>query len=256
MDGTFIPLDGSIGNVRDLVALRDELSQRSIELMYVTGRDQKLVGLAIDEHKLPIPTWMICDVGSSIYRLDDGGRHTPVRGYQQHLRDLVGKSDVNALAEHLGCVRELRKQELEKQGEFKLSFYTLASNLRATSERVRMILQEQSLPYELIASVDPFTGDGLMDLLPTRVSKAYALRWWAAHTKCDQESIVFAGDSGNDLAALTAGYRSIVVGNASPSLVNEVRESHASAGWTDRLHVASESATSGVLEGLRHFAKR
>ncbi len=64
---------------------------------------------------------------------------------------------------------------------------------------------------------------------------------------------MFAGDSGNDLAALSAGYRSIVVGNASKSVVEEVTAAHRAAGWQDRLFLASRPATSGVLQGFRYF---
>ena len=101
--------------------------------------------------------------------------------------------------------------------------------------------------------VDPFTGEGLIDFLPQGVSKDYALRWWVEHTGRDEQTILFAGDSGNDLAALTAGYRSIVVANADESVAQAVSDAHQNAGWEDRLFLAQKPATSGVLEGLRHF---
>jgi hydroxymethylpyrimidine pyrophosphatase-like HAD family hydrolase len=114
-------------------------------------------------------------------------------------------------------------------------------------------IAETESPYETIASVDPFTGSGLIDCLPRGVSKDYALGWWVNHLGRSREEIVFAGDSGNDLAALTAGYRSIIVSNADASVTERARELHRSVGWTDRLFVASRPATSGVLEGLRHY---
>jgi hypothetical protein len=55
-------------------------------------------------------------------------------------------------------------------------------------------------------------GNGLIDLLPTNVSKAHALAWWVDHARMMPDSIVFASDSGKELAALTAGYRAILVG--------------------------------------------
>ena len=68
-----------------------------------------------------------------------------------------------------------------------------------------------------------------------------------------RESIVFAGDSGNDLAALTAGYRAILVGNADRSLAHQALQAHQQSNWSDRLYLAREKATSGVLEGCRWF---
>lgn len=254
MDGTFIPLEGNADNIRDLPILTEELQRHSVELMYVTGRDFALVQAAIAEHTLPTPTWMICDVGSSIYRLkDDTCQHVLLTEYQQHLNSRVGSINVNRLAECFDSHRRLVRQEASKQGQFKLSYYTDAAALPSTTVELKVIIREQDLPYELIASVDPFTGDGLIDFLPAGVSKAYALRWWASFTGQKEESIVFAGDSGNDIAALTSGYRSIIVGNASKALIDEVRQTHKSAGWSDRLRIANSPATSGVLEGLREF---
>jgi hydroxymethylpyrimidine pyrophosphatase-like HAD family hydrolase len=90
-------------------------------------------------------------------------------------------------------------------------------------------------------------------LLPAGVSKASALQWWCRERNLSQESVVFAGDSGNDLAAFVAGYQTVIVGNASGLIVQKVREAHHEAGWANRLLCAEGHATSGVLEGLRHF---
>ena len=73
------------------------------------------------------------------------------------------------------------------------------------------------------------------------------------HAGVKPESLVFAGDSGNDLAALIAGYRTIVVANADRRLAQQVQDAHRAAGWKDRLHLARGRATSGVLEGCRRF---
>jgi HAD superfamily hydrolase (TIGR01484 family) len=253
MDGTFIPLDGHQGNIRDLALLQAELEHRSIELVYVTGRDYQLVQSAIQSHLLPIPTWIICDVGTTIYSRGRDGQHQLLAAYRDHMAGIADGTDAETLAELMDTVSGTQKQESEKQGQFKLSYYTDANELSRVAAQFEGRLISKRLPYELISSVDPFTGRGLLDFLPTAVSKAYALAWWAAHTQRDQASIVFAGDSGNDFAALTAGYRSILVGNASPTVVSQVRSAHQRSGWSNRLHVATGYATSGVLEGLTHF---
>ena len=72
-------------------------------------------------------------------------------------------------------------------------------------------------------------------------------------TKRPSRSVIFAGDSGNDLAAFNAGYKTIFVGNAADSIVDKVQEARRCAGWSDRLYHASRHATSGVLEGVQHF---
>ncbi len=253
MDGTFIPLDGNEQNQRDLHEIQSELERHNIELMYVTGRHFDLAIDAVQTHGLPSPPWMICDVGASIYQSHSSGKYQQVNAYVQHLSDLVGDYDRIGLISLLRDLGHLRLQEDEKQTRFKLSYYCDADLLEATANRLKQRLVEANAPYRIIASVDPFTGDGLIDLLPQGVSKAHALNWWASHTNCGHRSIIFAGDSGNDLAALTAGYRSIVVGNAESTLAAEVSRAHDAADWSDRLLIAKSPATSGVLEGLRHF---
>jgi hydroxymethylpyrimidine pyrophosphatase-like HAD family hydrolase len=86
------------------------------------------------------------------------------------------------------------------------------------------------------------------------VSKAFAIDWWCRDQQLSADEVVFSGDSGNDYAALTAGYRSVLVGNASRDLASRVQLAHQENGWPDRLCLASQHATSGVLEGLRHFS--
>lgn len=253
MDGTFIPLEGNEENRRDLARLCAEIEGRGIDLVYVTGRHYELVLDAIESDDLPTPRWLICDVGTSIYESSECEKHQLLQAYHAHLRQVVGNFDVSRLAEELSSIGELRLQESEKQGPFKLSYYSDAPFLGGITVDVSRLLDTLGAPYRIISSVDPFTGAGFVDLLPENVSKDYALRWWVDHTRCSRESIVFAGDSGNDLAALTAGYRSIVVANADDPVVAKATQAHQAAGWTNRLYVAGKPATSGVLEGLKHF---
>ena len=253
MDGTFIPLEGSAQNQRDLRVLEQELKRHKIALMYVTGRHLELVLEVIQQEDLPRPPWLICDVGASIYQLDSSSRYVPLEAYVQQLQKLLDGWTRQELVDRLSPIGEIRLQETEKQTPFKISYYCDAPQLESLAMHVRQRLSELSAPFNLIASVDPFSGSGLIDLLPTGVSKAYALDWWVKHERMSPQSIVFAGDSGNDLAALTAGYRSIVVGNADPSVVAAAKRSHLDAGWIKRLATPTGHATTGVLEGLRHF---
>ena len=253
MDGTFIPLDGNRENQQDLQVLSCELSRRGVELLYVTGRHFELAMEAVQAHGLPLPAWLICDVGTSLYHRVDGDPFCLDESYVQHLQDIVGSLSVQELSQQLAGMDGLSLQPAEKQGRFKLSYDCDAARLQERCDRVQERLVQLQAPYRIIASVDPFTGGGLIDLLPSNVSKAYALRWWVSAHERAADSVMFAGDSGNDLAALSVGYQSIVVGNAASSLVEQVTKAHAEAGWRKRLYVASKQATSGVLKGLRHF---
>lgn len=256
LDGTLIPLEGDAEHPRSLEELPRELEAEGIDLAFVTGRHLGLVREAMADHDLPRPAWIICDVGTSVYSPGSDDAWDLNGSYQDHLAGLVEGWDVGRTEGLLGDVTGLRKQEPEKQGRFKLSYYCDAGRLEELVGTIEPRLDSHGAPYRVIASVDPFTDDGLIDLLPEGVSKSYALDWLVRHCGLRKGEVVFAGDSGNDLAALTAGYHSIVVANAADDVVRQAEAAHREAGWDGRLYLAEGTATSGVLEGLRHFLGR
>jgi alpha-amylase len=253
LDGTLIPLDGDEQNRSDLRTLAQHLAHHDVTLTYVTGRHFESVAAAIEQFQLPQPDWVICDVGTSIYERTQSGEFTPVEAYQLHQERIIAAMPTAALCGHLESLEGLQLQEEEKQGRFKLSFYAKAEQLNPLVERIQRQLEKTCAPYSIIHSVDPFNGNGLIDLIPASVSKAYALEWWAGRIALSPDGIVFAGDSGNDLAALTAGHRAIVVANADHVVVQRAYNEHREAGWKNRLFLARGNATSGVLEGCRWF---
>lgn len=252
LDGTLIPLPGDEQNRADLERLRGYLAVNAMTLAFVTGRHLAIAVEVMAEHELPRPDWIICDVGTTIYREATGGWEE-VAEYHEHLAAICATLPIDELRRVSAGFEDLTLQEAEKQGAFKLSFYTDRMRLEAAAGEVRQWLAARDAPYSLISSVDPFTNRGLIDVLPREISKAYAIEWWRQHCGFAVEQIVFAGDTGNDFAALVAGYRSIVVGNAEPALAAAVREEHRRQGFAGRLYLATGDATSGLLEGLQAF---
>ncbi|WP_339734601.1 malto-oligosyltrehalose trehalohydrolase [uncultured Gimesia sp.] len=253
LDGTFIPLEGNSQNRSALQTLTSQFAAHDISLIFVTGRHFESVIQAITEFQLPEPEWIICDVGTSIFKRQYSGTFTPVTAYQDYQNQIIAPMPIASLRERLQSTPGLRLQEEAKQGPFKLSFYADATQLDKLVDHIQADLDQTDAPYSIIHSIDPFNGDGLIDLLPATVSKAHALEWWIAAYTLNAEDIVFSGDSGNDLAALTAGYRTILVGNADRTLAQRVYQLHHESGWKNRLYLAHDSATSGVLEGCRWF---
>ncbi len=274
LDGTLIPLEGQPQQALDLRTIEAELSRRGMALMFVTGRHLASIMTAIETAQLPLPGWIVADVGTSIYRRSPPAHaksQQPHEGHQQyqllveysaHLQQVVGQFTVARLAQSLGELQSLkslatlRLQEPVNQGPFKLSYYIDDGQLQAGQAAIAARLKELQAPYNIIASSDPFNGDGLIDLLPKQVSKAHAITWWATQQKIERDDIIFAGDSGNDSAVFAAGFRSIIVGNAASDVLQAARSAHAEAGWNNRIYAATEQATSGVLAGLRHFCVR
>lgn len=252
LDGTFIPLDDNPDNISALEILKREFFSTNNKLIYVTGRHLSSVESAVGTFQLPVPDWMICDVGTSIYRID-GGDPAIFNPYEEHLSTLVGDVQRNEIEDLLSDVSEITLQSPERQQRFKISYECKSEALEAVLAVIDHRLNDRNCPYSVIGSVDPFENCGLLDLLPSGVSKAYAVTWLSQHADFSPEEVIFAGDSGNDKAALISGFRAIVVGNASDSLAEEVRVILHSKGWHDRFYRASGTATSGVLEGCRHY---
>ncbi|MEZ6132427.1 MAG: HAD-IIB family hydrolase [Planctomycetaceae bacterium] len=253
LDGTLIPIAGNADNRRDLVALQQVLHDRNITLIFVTGRSFHLTQQAIDQFDLPVPHSMVCDVGTSIFRTTADSTFEFCDDYSRHLSQLTVSCPISELTSELQSWSELTFQETEKQGPFKLSFYAESSVLAGQTDRLRNHIARSSLPWSVVSSQDPETGMGLIDLLPVGVSKAYALNWWASERRIAKTEIAFAGDSGNDLAALTAGYKSILVSNAHQSVRDEVSRFHRQTGQQDDLWHSQHPASSGVLDGLLQF---
>ena len=253
LDGTLIPLNNNPQQHEALRHIESRLAAHKLSLLFVTGRHFASVQQAMAEYQLPQPDEIICDVGTTILsRSGNGCAFQIAEEYSQHLRTLVGDFPAAALIQQFANAASLRLQEPEKQGDYKVSFYTDAATLKSVADDVQQVLTNTAAPWSIISSVDPFNGDGLIDLLPAGVSKAYAINWWAQRRNFQPSQVVFAGDSGNDTAALTAGYLAIIVGNASPEVVEEVAAVHKTAPWNNRFFHSQKHATSGVLNGLEH----
>jgi HAD superfamily hydrolase (TIGR01484 family) len=252
LDGTLIPLDGNARNVDDLKLLKQKFAAHGVELVFATGRHLASVEQIIEQQQLPMPSFMIADVGTSIYQRRKNG-YELLTGYAEHLMLLVKGISVGALRQQLADISELTAQEDEKQGLYKLSFYVHQSKIKDSLKQIGTKLTEHGSPYQWIDSIDPFNGDGLIDLVPTGVSKVFAIEWLASYLGWSRTQITYAGDSGNDLAPMKIGYRTIVVGNASSAVRDTVTEHFTTNKWDKRLCLANGHATSGVLEGCYRF---
>jgi HAD superfamily hydrolase (TIGR01484 family) len=250
LDGTFIPLPGNSQNREALKAFQLKHEAAAFPLVYATGRHLDSVIDAINTYELPQPEWIVCDVGSSIVRR--GHRdYALYDAYREHLSGLVGDIQRGVIEERLSAITGLHLQQPDHQTEYKISYECVAEDLGRLLEQVERSIEE--LPYSVLGSIDPFDKRGLIDVLPISVSKAYALLWLSTHADYDPNAVIYSGDSGNDLAALASGFRAIIVGNASEDLAAKVKLLQAERNIVDRFYQAQGEATSGVLEGCRHY---
>jgi HAD superfamily hydrolase (TIGR01484 family) len=253
LDGTLIPLDGHPANQADLITLAKLLQEHAMGLIFVTGRPYPSVMQVMQSAKLPHPEWILCDVGTSIYERDKTGNYQLLHAYQDHLDTIAGNVSRQAVVEALAGQVDIELQSTDNQRPHKISYQCDAAVIDDAISAISDRLNEQLPTWHALSSVDPFDGRGLIDILPAGASKAHGLLWLAQHANMDPSAIIFSGDSGNDLAALTAGFRAIVVGNAAPSVVAEVKQQLGARKLSHRLYLAKNDASSGVLQGLHHF---
>ena len=237
------------------IALRPELT-----LAYVSGRDKRLLQEAITDYGLPVPDYAIGDVGTTIYAIEKDAWKAMESWHSEIASDWGGRNH-DDLARLLDDLDALTLQEPEKQNTFKLSYYAMEDiDHDALLAEIESRLRPSGVQAGLIWSIDEQEHTGLLDILPDRATKYHAIRFLMAEQGFSEKNTVFAGDSGNDLPALTSGLQAVLVRNAQDEVRREAIASLKKQGLADRLYLAcgnfrgmNGNYAAGVLEGLAHF---
>lgn len=245
-------------SARPLLQKLTECSE--LTLVYVSGRHKALLQESIEEYHIPVPDYAIGDVGTTLYSIGNN-QWQPSEAWQQEIApDWQGKTptEIAALFQDMAG---LSLQEPEKQNRFKLSYYTLVDiDPHQLIDAMQTQLYELGVSASLIWSIDEAKQCGLLDILPKDATKLHAIRFLAGQLDIPKANIVFAGDSGNDMTALTSGLKAILVRNATAEVKAEAQQRIDTAGFSELLYFAkgdfmgmNGNYSSGVLEGLVHF---
>jgi len=254
MDGTVIPLetgkarDAEIREFHRLLSLHE-----NVVLAYVTGRHLELGLAGVELYRLPVPEIFVCDVGTSIHVrgqddwiVDEQYRSELLHSWQ----GLIG-ADIGAM---LDSVSFLDAQEEERQTEFKQSYYVARDiDHRRVVRLIHDRLASRSVRANVIYSVDSKKDIGLVDVLPEAAAKDSALVYLWKKLGLEKDSIVYGGDSGNDLQAFVSGFSAVVVNNTPEPVKHEVRRQSREKGIEQRIYFATARYVQGVIEGCYHF---
>jgi HAD superfamily hydrolase (TIGR01484 family) len=254
LDGTLIP--PSLDDVRRTAIERfgAAISERAIELAYVTGRDRDLALRGIERFGLPMPDLLVCDVGTSVWVRHPGGNgFEQDTQYQVRMLEALGGARREDIVSAMAALVGLELQEPRRQAEFKVSYYVAPEHASRLRVEVPGTLASFPVPPKAVWSHDPHSGRVLLDLLPRGVAKHTALEHLRLERALASGEIVYAGDSGNDFDAFLSGHPAIVVASAPEDLKREVRVEAESARIFDKLYFARSPFAAGVLEGCRHF---
>ncbi len=260
LDRTVIPNGPQPESPQARPLLRAIAARPELTLAYVTGRHRSLLLQAIEEYELPTPDFAIGDVGTTIYEVHDGQWRAWDQWSEEIASDWRGwkHDDLQRL---FSDISTLRPQEDEKQNVFKLSYYAPADiDPQSVLDRMNARLDAEGVRASLIWSVDEVKHVGLLDVLPERATKQHAIDFLMEHKGFGHEQTVFAGDSGNDLPALTSGLQAVLVKNAIAAVRQAAVKRAQANGFGERLYIArggfmgmNGNYAAGVLEGLAHF---
>jgi hypothetical protein len=188
-------------------------------VVYVTGRHRELIAQAIDNYCLPLPDYVIRDVGSSLFAVTPDGWLSREDWQQEIAPDWAGLqyAEIHTL---LADFRTLRLQETAKQNTWKLSYYVpLYADYVARLAEVGQRLERHAVNASLIWSVDEPAAIGLLDILPASAIPA------------------------------------VLVANASPEVREAALQGHADARYIARGGYLGMNGnySAGLLEGLAPF---
>ena len=237
------------------------VAHRGVTLAYVTGRHRALVEQAITYYRLPLPDFVIGDVGTTIYNLGPRREWTRQAQWEAEIaRDWGGRSHAE-IKSLLVDLHDLRLQETAKQNNYKLSYYVpLHSDRQTLSRTIDQRLKNNDVAARLIWSVDEPAGVGLLDVLPARASKYHAIEALMQMRGFGYIDTVFCGDSGNDIEVLASPIPAVLVANSQPQVRELARRLADQGGNGEQLYVAAGGFMgmngnygAGILEGVAHF---
>ncbi len=155
LDGTFLGGTAEARfNLYQLIASRED-----IQLIFVTGRGMEDVLPLLSDPSIPIPDYVIADVGASVYH---GATLSPVLGIQESI-DALWPGD-RAVAGALDHISALERQEVPQ--ERRCSFFCEAHHI---DDEVRRIVEE--LGCDML-----FSAGKYFDVLPKGVNKGSTLK--------------------------------------------------------------------------------
>jgi hypothetical protein len=223
-----------------------------LALAYVTGRDLGMTLDGVERWTLPVPDFMACDVGTTIYHKRTDG-FVVDEGYAERMRDAFGGLDAADVLGMLEDVPGVRPQPAAMQGAHKASLFFPWDEWSLAEPAVTRRLADSGVRADLVVSRDIVTGDGLLDIVPAGGGKGGAVPYLADLLELSIDRVIFAGDSGNDREALLSGARSVLVGNAPDHVRSDLREEARARRLEDRVYLAEAEGAEGVVEGLIHW---
>ncbi|MGZ4863883.1 MAG: HAD-IIB family hydrolase [Halobacteriota archaeon] len=202
-----------------------------LTIAYVTGRDKVQTFEIMTAECLIEPQYTLCNVGTEIYVGSDYRRDDAWTRYIDHSWDRL------EVQEALVTIPYLFQQS--RQFEFKQSFH-LFQKADIVIAEIHKRLEEIGIEHKVLYS----SGTDL-DVIPKRAGKGEAVDYIRKRLRISRKNVLAAGDSGNDIGLLSAGFSAVVVGNHKSELSTDI--------LPEEVYWAREHYAAGIIEGIQHF---
>ncbi|WP_405163542.1 HAD-IIB family hydrolase [Nocardia sp. NBC_01499] len=226
-------LDGTLlgGTDADRLRLKNALTRHpEVTVVFATGRGIESIRDVLRDPLVPQPRWIIADVGASII---DGTDLTPMTALETALRaDWPGAEHVRAALRHFPAL-------------------TYQDGI-AQDGRCSFHLPPQALTRELTDTVLAlgcswqYSANTYFDVLPARANKGNALVALAESQGWALDTVLVAGDSGNDRSMFGRGAHGVIVGNAERALLDATPTA-------DAAHRPDRPGAAGILAALQEL---
>jgi sucrose-phosphate synthase len=234
----FFDIDETMtGNEDALEKLNTILSKRdsSIGFGVATGRKIDSAQEVFEKYNLVKPDVIISSVGSEIYYYN-GKDYEYSTSWDAHIKNAWRPEKIRELLIDFDFIK---LQVDENQRKFKVS-YDIDPDGMSEIYKVRDVLIKNRIKTNLIISHEKFA-----DFLPFRASKGRAIRYLSYRWNISLDSILVAGDSGNDEDMLVGELLGVVVGNYTKELEK--------LKGRRRIYFANDNYAKGVIEGIKYY---
>lgn len=209
-------------------------NRKCVSFGIATGRRLDSALKMIKRHGLPKPDVLITSLGTEIYYAP---RLTRDKAWSRHIDYLWKPNVVRDLVCNLPGIKRQPKTE---QSYFKVSCYYDPEIAPGVEEITRLLHQ-----HDISANVIHAFGQYL-DIVPTRASKGFALRWYAEQFGIPVEHILAAGGSGADEDMMRGNTLAVVVANRHNEELSELTD-------IERIFFATQPHAAGIVEAIEHY---
>ncbi|MFZ5493787.1 MAG: HAD-IIB family hydrolase [Verrucomicrobiota bacterium] len=202
-------------------------------LVYNSGRLVDDLRRFVDDGILPAADYYIGGVGAEIHDVKAGRR---LDDFREHLSEGWDLARVREIA---AAFPGIRPQPPDYQHEFKSSWFLDHATPGALRD-LKQRLADAGLSAKIV-----YSSSRDLDILPRNATKGGALRWLCERLGIPLDTVLVAGDSGNDASMFRLpGVRGIVLENTQPELYEATVDVPT---YSSRAILAD-----GVLDGLCH----